>query len=130
MTSEPVDHETWRTFSFADVKRFAWDACREVALKESYTEPWTFQDFLTVSSRKAYKSDDKTTIDSFFNNKNIYAPFIEEIIKEVVHYGFFSKTNDATEIEEAVYLPTPRIAQYADGFRKYDDGEIDKVESY
>jgi hypothetical protein len=58
-----VDNHTWRTFEWADVMRFAWDACREVAVKETYTNPWTFQDFLTVSNRKAYKSDDKTTVD-------------------------------------------------------------------
>jgi hypothetical protein len=66
-----VDNETWKIFGWADVKRFAWDACREVADKETYTVPWTFQDFLTASKRKAYKSDDNTTVDSFFNNNNI-----------------------------------------------------------
>jgi hypothetical protein len=74
MASGPVDNDTWRTFDFADVKRFAWDACREVAVNETYTVPWTFQDFLTFSKRRAYKSDDKTTVDSFFNNNNIYIP--------------------------------------------------------
>ena len=54
MTSNPVDDEAWRTFSSADVKRFAWDACREVAVNEIYTEPWTFQEFLTASKREAY----------------------------------------------------------------------------
>jgi hypothetical protein len=89
MTSNPVDNETWRTFDLAEVKRFAWDACREVAVKENYTEPWTFQDFLTVSKREAYKSDKRTTVDSFFNNNNFYTPFIEEIIKDVVFWDSF-----------------------------------------
>ena len=87
MASGPVDNKTWRTFDFADVKKFAWDACREVAVNETYSVPWTFQDFLTASKRKAYKSDDRTTVDSFFNNNNIYISFIEEIIKEVVFWG-------------------------------------------
>jgi hypothetical protein len=104
MAKSPIDRQTWRTFEWAAVKRFAWDACREVVLNGSYNEPWTFQDFLTVSKRMAYKSDDRSTVDSFFNNKNIYRPFLEEIIKEVVFWGFFSSssgTNNVTEIEEA-----------------------------
>ena len=130
MTSNPVDNETWRTFSFAEVKRFAWDACKEVADKENYTDPWTFQDFLTVSRRKAYKSDDRTTVDSFFNINNIYRPFIEEIIKEVVFGGFFTKAIDAAEIDEALYKPTQRLRQFAHIFRQYGDGDIDKVDTY
>jgi hypothetical protein len=130
MTSNPVDNQTWRTFSWTEAKRFAWDACRKVALEETYTEPWTFQDFLSASRRRAYKSDDRTTVDSFFNDNSIYRPFIEEVIKEVVHWGFFSQMNEATEMDEAVYLPTPRLAEFAQQFRKYDDGEIDKVETY
>jgi hypothetical protein len=100
MASGPVDNNTWRTFDFADVKRFAWDACREVAVNETYTEPWTFQEFLTVSKREAYKSHKKTTLDLFSNKNNIYRTFIEEIIKEVVHWRFFTKSNDATEMDE------------------------------
>ena len=73
MTKEPIDRRTWRTFDWADVKRFAWDACREVALNEKYHDSWTFRDFLTVSKRKALKSDSSTTVDSFFNNNNISA---------------------------------------------------------
>jgi hypothetical protein len=130
MASGPVDNNTWRIFDFADVKRFAWDACREVAVNETYTEPWTFQEFLTVSKREAYKSHKKTTLDSFFNNNNIYRPFIEEIIKEVVYWGFFSKSNDATEMDEAIYLPTPRVEEFAEIFRDYHDGDIGNVESY
>jgi hypothetical protein len=133
MAKSPIDRQTWRTFEWAAIKRFAWDACREVVLNGSYNEPWTFQDFLTVSKRMAYKSDDRSTVDSFFNNKNIYRPFLEEIIKEVVFWGFFSSssgTNNVTEIEEAVYLPTQRIRDYAQIFEYFQDGEIDKVESY
>jgi hypothetical protein len=77
-----VDNETWRIFSIAEVRRFAWDACKEVANKEIYNEPWTFQDFLTASKRYALKAHGKTTVDSFFNNNNIYRPFIEEVIKK------------------------------------------------
>jgi hypothetical protein len=72
MVEDPVDIETWRTFELAAVKRFAWDACREVLLNGSYSDPWTFRGFLTASKRKAYKSHDKTTVDSFFNNNNTY----------------------------------------------------------
>jgi hypothetical protein len=49
MADKPVDHQTWKTFGWADVKRFAWDACREVALSKSYSDPWVFQDFLLAS---------------------------------------------------------------------------------
>lgn len=70
----PIDHQTWRTFDFADVKRFAWDICKGVAEKGSYNDPWVFHDFLTASRLNAYKSHDNTTVDSFFNNNNIY-PF-------------------------------------------------------
>ena len=41
-----------------------------------------------------------------------------------------SQTDDTSEMDEAVYLPTPRIEQFAQAFRKYGDGEIDKVETY
>jgi hypothetical protein len=41
-----------------------------------------------------YKSDDRTTVDSFFNNNNIYIPFLEEIIKELVFWGFFTKMSN------------------------------------
>jgi hypothetical protein len=128
--TDPVDHHTWKTFEWAAVKRFAWDACREVAEKGTYNDPWTFQDFLLGSKRYAYKSHDKTTVDSFFNNNNIYTPFLEEVIKEVLFWNFFSQTNDATEIQEGVYLPTQRLRDNAQVFIDFVDGEIDKVESY
>jgi hypothetical protein len=128
--TDPLDHETWKTFEWAAVKRFAWDACIEVAVKGTYNDPWTFQDFLTVSKRKAYKSHDKTTVDSFFNNNNIYIPFIEEIIKEVVFWRFFSQKNGTIEVEEAVYLPTQKLKDYAHIFNHFQDGELDKIEDY
>jgi hypothetical protein len=128
--TEPVDRETWRTFEWAAVKRFAWDACRDVAERGTYSDPWTFGDFLLASKRYAYKSHDKTTVDSFFNRNNIYIPFLEEIIKELVFWGFFSQANNAAEIEEAVYLPTQKLRDYAQVFKDLLDGEIDKVESY
>ena len=71
MVDEPVDEQTWRTFGWADVKRFAWDACRHVVINQSYDKPWVFQDFLLASKRTAYKSNDKVTVDLFFNNNNI-----------------------------------------------------------
>jgi hypothetical protein len=33
-------------------------------------------------------------------------------------------------MDEALYLPTSKIKQFAQEFRRYDDEEIDKVESY
>src|SRR5947208_633684 len=116
MDNQPIDNQTWRTFGWADVKRFAWDACREVVLNQGYADSWVLQDFLAVSKRKAYKSDNKTTVDSFFNNNNIYIPFLEEVIKEVIFWKFFSKLNDATEMEDTVYSPTDRIKEYAQVF--------------
>jgi hypothetical protein len=55
-----------------------------------YHEPWTFQDFLLASRPMAYKSDNMTTVDSFFNDNNIYIPFLEEVIKDLIFWGFFS----------------------------------------
>lgn len=77
-----------------------------------------------------YKSDDRTTVDSFFNNNNIYIPFLEEIIKELVFWGFFTKMSNSSEIEESVYLPTQKIRDYAHIFEHFQDGDIDKIESY
>jgi hypothetical protein len=51
------------------------------------------------------KSDDRTTVDSFFNNNNIHIPFLEEIIKELVFWGFFTKMSNSIEVEETVYYP-------------------------
>jgi hypothetical protein len=126
----PVDHKTWRTFDLDEVKRFAWDICREVAEKGSYNDPWVFQDFLMASKLKAYKSHDKTTVDSFFNDNNIYMPLLEQVIEEVVTWGFFSKTNDATEIQDAVYVPTQKIKDYAHILKHFQSGELGKIEEY
>jgi hypothetical protein len=128
--TDPVDSETWRTFDWADVKKFEWDACREVATKETYNDPWSFQDFLMASKRKAFKSDDMTTVDSFFNDNNIYRPFIEEIIKGVVFLGFFSKQDENAELENAVFMPTQKIRGYASVLRHFQDGELDKIEGF
>jgi hypothetical protein len=35
-----------------------------------------------------------------------------------------------TEIDKALYLPTPKIEEFAEIFRHYHDGEIGKVEFY
>jgi hypothetical protein len=35
-----------------------------------------------------------------------------------------------SEIDEAVYKPTPKLRQFAHAFKKYDDGEIDEVDTY
>jgi hypothetical protein len=128
--TDPVDHKTWRTFDLEDVKRFAWDICREVVEKGTNNDSWVFQDFLMASKLKAYKSHDKTTVDSFFNNNNIYIPFLEQVIGEVVTSGFFSKTNDATEIQDAVYKPTQRIRDYVRTFNRIQSGELGKIEEY
>jgi hypothetical protein len=130
MDDKPVDNSTWRTFGWADVKRFAWDACREVASNQKYSDPWVFQDFLTFSKRKAYKSDNSETIDSFFNNNNIYRPFLEEVINELVFWKFFSKSNHTTEVEDSVYFPTGKISEFEKVFKYFQDGEIDKIETY
>jgi len=130
MVDEAIDEQTWRTFGWADAKRFAWDACREAALNESYDKPWVFHDFLLASKRMAYKSNNKVTVDSFFNNNNIYLPFLEEVIKELLFWQFFSKLSNTTEIEDTVYLPTNKIRQYQDVFNYYQDGEINNIETY
>jgi hypothetical protein len=69
-------------------------------------------------------------VSTIFSRKGCFANVAEEIIKELVFWGFFSQANNAAEIEEAVYLPTQKLIDYAQVFKDLLDGEIDKVESY
>jgi hypothetical protein len=64
---------------------------------------------------KAYRTDFCLSFDSSITKKSKV---------------FFSKSNDATEMDEAIYLPTPRIEEFAEIFRDYHDGDIGNVESY